>query len=251
MELIVLVIAAGAYMAFAQPELMHAPASNSYVADNLRETLYHELGHAIIDQEALPIFGQEEDAADVFSALMIQWMNTPSEARRMVQSVAGAYRNGANNAEKSGGTDFTDVHGPDMQRLFNLACLYYGGATNEAQQKKRQDFVTELGLSEDRLNSCEDEYTQAYNAWHPVFVELQKNQKHPSFTLVTEDKRSLSSRVLGREIRKLNRRIHLTGEITIRLEPCEEANAFYDHDSKYILFCSELEGSLADAASKN
>jgi hypothetical protein len=42
-----------------------------FVESNLLGIFYHELGHAVIDLEGVPIFGQEEDAADVFSIFLI------------------------------------------------------------------------------------------------------------------------------------------------------------------------------------
>lgn len=42
-----------------------------FVEANLLSIFYHELGHAIIDVAQLPVFGQEEDAADTASILLI------------------------------------------------------------------------------------------------------------------------------------------------------------------------------------
>ena len=38
-----------------------------FLTANILGIFYHEFGHAVIDIEDVPIFGQEEDAADVFS----------------------------------------------------------------------------------------------------------------------------------------------------------------------------------------
>lgn len=43
----------------------------AFVEGNLLGIFYHELGHALIDILDLPIFGQEEDAADVLSIFLI------------------------------------------------------------------------------------------------------------------------------------------------------------------------------------
>ena len=58
-------------MAFALglPTALHA--SSAFVEANILGIFYHELGHAVIDLEGVPIFGQEEDAADVFSIYLI------------------------------------------------------------------------------------------------------------------------------------------------------------------------------------
>ena len=46
-------------------------ATQAHVEANLLGIFYHELGHALIDVLNLPIFGQEEDAADVLSVFLI------------------------------------------------------------------------------------------------------------------------------------------------------------------------------------
>ena len=46
-----------------------ASEEDGFVTSNLISVFYHELGHAVIDTMQVPIFGQEEDAADVFSTI--------------------------------------------------------------------------------------------------------------------------------------------------------------------------------------
>ena len=38
-------------------------SEDDFVEANILSVFYHELGHALIDIMALPVFGQEEDAA--------------------------------------------------------------------------------------------------------------------------------------------------------------------------------------------
>ena len=49
----------------------NASEEDDFVASNIISVFYHELGHAVIDMMGVPIFGQEEDAADVFSILLL------------------------------------------------------------------------------------------------------------------------------------------------------------------------------------
>ncbi|MDG2454039.1 MAG: DUF4344 domain-containing metallopeptidase, partial [Paracoccaceae bacterium] len=42
-----------------------------FIRDNILAIFYHEFGHALIDVRDLPIFGQEEDAADVASVMLM------------------------------------------------------------------------------------------------------------------------------------------------------------------------------------
>ena len=53
---------------------------DSFVTSNLISVFYHELGHAVIETKQVPIFGQEEAAADVFSILLIDEIFEPESA---------------------------------------------------------------------------------------------------------------------------------------------------------------------------
>ena len=58
-----------------------ASEKDGFVASNLISVFYHELGHAVIDTMQVPIFGQEEDAAEVFSILLIDEKFDPKSAK--------------------------------------------------------------------------------------------------------------------------------------------------------------------------
>lgn len=61
---------------------------DGFVISNLISVFYHELGHAVIDTMQVPIFGQEEDAADVFSILLIDEIFEPESANIIAYDAA-------------------------------------------------------------------------------------------------------------------------------------------------------------------
>ena len=115
-------------------------AEDRFVELNLNSVFYHELGHAVIDLMQLPIFGQEEDAADVLSVLMIHELFEEDAAQIVAYDAAFGFQA---EAEAGDGTYFWDVHGPDEQRYYNLVCLFYGGSV-----AAREELADELGLPE-------------------------------------------------------------------------------------------------------
>ncbi len=54
---------------------------------NVLAIFYHELGHAVMDVMDVPIFGEEEDAADVMSVLLIDWLFSEEAAQDNVYDV--------------------------------------------------------------------------------------------------------------------------------------------------------------------
>ena len=118
-----------------------ASEEEGFVASNLISVFYHKLGHAVIDTMQVPIFGQEEDAADVFSILLIDEIFELESANIIAHDAAFGFH-----AEAQENTlAFWDVHGPDEQRYYNLVCIFYG-----ANPDLREELAQELGLPEER-----------------------------------------------------------------------------------------------------
>ena len=207
--------------------------SDAFVASNVVSILYHEIGHAVIDLMRLPIFGQEEDAADVLSALLIDEIYEEQSAQNTVRDAAFGFYAEAQNVDEPA---YWDVHGPDEQRYFNLICLFYGG--NPAE---REDLAAELGLPEDRAETCQEEYELAYESWTLVLDDLA-DLSHEMELIDFPD--GLMADVLIDEIIYFNTLFRFPEPVYVELVSCGEANAFYDPANVRITICSEFEAYL-------
>ena len=63
---------------------------------------------------------------------------------------------------------FWDVHGPDLQRLYNTVCLAYG-----ASPETRAGLIEEFELPEDRAETCEEEFEVAAESWGAALEEVE------------------------------------------------------------------------------
>jgi hypothetical protein len=112
----------------------------------------HETAHAVFAVLAVPVLGREEDAADQVAAYTATQFGGDF-AERMLRAAAFMYD--TDSARKPGEDDFSDVHGLDRQRFYNVLCLAWGS------DHKRYAFAKELGkLPDDRAEGCADEYHQ-------------------------------------------------------------------------------------------
>ena len=202
-----------------------------FVASNTYATFYHELAHALIDILELPIFGQEEDAADVLSVLIISETWEEERAVAMAYDAAFGFTVDPENVDLEE-VYFWGVHGPDPQRYYNLVCLFYGGNPDE-----REDVAEELGLPEERLETCPEEFDQALNSWGTVLDGLSQSADTGDLVLVGDDQAQLE--ILGDEIAWLNEEYSFPQDIKVHVEACGEANAFYDTFRQEITMCSE------------
>ena len=125
----------------------------------------HESAHAIFHLLAVPVLGREEDAADQVAAYAaIQFGGEVAE--RMLRSAAFMYEQDSK-ARKPGEDDFSDVHGLDRQRFYNVLCMAWGA------DPKRYAFAKDLGkLPDERAEGCVDEYQQVRYA---VRTLIRKN----------------------------------------------------------------------------
>ncbi|WP_162798587.1 DUF4344 domain-containing metallopeptidase [Sulfitobacter sp. SK012] len=212
---------------------------DAFVEANLISVFYHELGHALIDVLGLPIMGQEDDAADTASILLINATFDDDRATEIAYYAAIAFE--AESATDSPETAW-DVHGAELQRFYNLVCLFYG-----ADVEDREDFARDLGLPEERAETCQEEFELAIDSWGPVFDEMAEKRDGETFQF-TEGQSGMATIVIEREVGALNTLMTLPETVTVSVVTCGEANAFYNPDDKAITICSEFEDHLLQIA---
>lgn len=216
-----------------------------FVESNITETLYHELGHAMIDVLELPVLGPEEFAVDFFAIVLINRLHDEDTVVRMTYDIAAAYDAGAvKEARYADAVAMWDVHGTDAQRYYNLVCHMYG-----ADPEARDDVANELGLPEDRAETCEDEYALSSYAWGQVLERAAQDAPGESLKLDwVLDEHSHLARYVGEEIARINAAVALPEDITVSVIPCDAVNAYYDPDTREITICTELGDYLAELA---
>lgn len=215
-----------------------------FVENNVAETLYHELGHALIDVLDLPVYGSEEFAADRFSVVLMNRLNHGRHLIDMARDVAAAYDGEAVKERTAKAQALWDVHGPDRQRYYTFACLIFG-----ADPDARAGFADDFGLPDDRAKSCEREYAKAARSWGEVLDTIAAGAPGKSLRMDWMlDASSPITRFVSAEVDRLNRRMVLPDEVTVSVISCGEPNAFYDTGTREITICTELAEELTKLA---
>ena len=100
------------------------------------QDVLHEMSSVVFDQQQIPVWGREEDAADKLAAfLMLQF--PPQTARKLVNGAAFFFE--ASDRTWTG-SDFADAKSPEAQRFYNYLCIAYG-----SDQQTFADFVAPSG----------------------------------------------------------------------------------------------------------
>ncbi len=216
----------------------------AFVEGNLLGIFYHELGHALIDILDLPIFGQEEDAADVLSIFLIDAFYEEEAAVQLAYDAAFGF---LGEAEAASEIAFWDVHGPDLQRYYNTVCLFYGAKPDE-----RADVAEDLGLPEERAEYCPEEYDQAAASWGGALDEVAHSRGGDTLVIgkvsIESDGGQLTEDVIRAEVAALNEEFRLPEPLKISIVPCDEANAYYDPQRVEITMCTEFADALVEMA---
>lgn len=206
------------------------PVRFEFVRNNLVSTFYHELAHALIDIMELPVLGQEEDAADVFSVVMVNRLFDEDQAVAINRGAARGFEVDAIKMRGKGREwDWADGHGPDMQRYYNIVCLTYGGAP-----KRRADFAEEMGLPQDRAEICAAEFTLAKNSWGPIIKSLEdaKSGKPVRFRQSARSALQLrAAEVIEAEVKTFNEKYNLPRRLRVTVKRCDRGRNFYAYYS--------------------
>ncbi len=224
----------------AQPALASEEAQ-SFVEGNVLATLYHEIGHALIDVLDLPVLGREEDAADSLAMVMTHNMWVEEQARSVAMATALSF---LISAEGGAEPAFWDVHGTDEQRFYTTVCLFYG-----ADAENRADFAEDTGLPEGRAEGCAAEFTLADESWGSLLDDVTlEDGDPPAASFEFQGGEGPISDLLADEVSDLNDRFKLPVTVPVVLGECDEANAFYDPGKKEITICTEYVDFLEEQA---
>ncbi|WGH80080.1 DUF4344 domain-containing metallopeptidase [Jannaschia ovalis] len=198
-------------------------------------TLYHELGHAVIDQLELPVYGVEETAADVFALVLAERLHPEDELTEIMGDMIALMRVEA-------ATELFDhwaQYMPAGQRLARAICLFYGAAPG-----LRGDQARAWGMPPAKAERCRSDGRDMRAAWGPVLDGLRP----PSGRLADSLRFDAGEKRLGRlrsDMKRVNRALDLPRPVPVVVEPCGEPNAFYFGDSERIVFCTEYLDELA------
>lgn len=139
-------------------------------AGALLHTLLHELGHAYIALNEIPILGKEEDAADSFAnILMLNYVDT-GDYQAIHAATLFAIED--QQIDSFDDLDFIDEHSLDIQRYFYSLCLVYGSDPDK-HKTLFQDLDSDVKT--EREDICIEEFERVTTSWQSYF-EQQSEQ---------------------------------------------------------------------------
>ena len=138
-------------------------------------TFYHELAHAAIDFDELPITGREEDASDQLVVVLLLEPdangNVEPEAENAVKDYARMFEQYAAGQGDLVEADYAAKHSVNQTRMYNVLCWMYG-----ADPAKYGDLVTDGLLPQSRAHGCQAEYQQMARSWSKLLAPYEKHK---------------------------------------------------------------------------
>ena len=223
--------------ASAQDEELSAEQQR-FVRSNTITTLYHEFGHALIDTMSIRMLAKEEDAADIFSIVLIDHLNAGSDADILATDTAFYYYYEDVLRENEGRPyDFTAEHSTDIERYYTIACLHYG-----ANPTARQPFLESLDVPDDLIAACEERRQFADDGWEWILRQIeQKRGGEPSIAFYEDLQPSNRAETAARnalrsEVQYMAEMFSLPVPVSVVFSDCDgDSNAYYDPNETQIL----------------
>jgi hypothetical protein len=149
-----------------------------FVIGNMLFVGFHEMGHALADQFHLPTLGRAEDAADSFATISLLDAGSEFSIDVLVQAARGLFLSDRRDRKQGEKLDFSDAHGLDKQRAYQIICLMVG--SDKEQFKELADWVR---MPQDRRRSCANDYEDAKYAWHSLLEPHRHADGQPTATV--------------------------------------------------------------------
>lgn len=223
-------------------QVVATPRDDDFVLNNIIHIMYHEAGHALIDQFELPVIGQEEDAADAFATINVIDAFENFDLVLSDTAMAMIALQDLNNSED---LDFFSEHDLDIQRGMRIICFGVG-----AEPEKFENIAASFEMTREQIENCADRFDQSMLGWHDLLKSSYRKEEAPradlrisyapSGTYKTERALLLNSAVLEDFGADLVDQFAFGSELKIIARECGEANAFYEPATGSISICYEM-----------
>lgn len=128
--------------------------------DSLLHTLLHELGHAYVADQNIPVLGKEEDAVDNFANVLL--LNYVENGDEVAISAADLFAYEDQQVEAFENLDFIDEHSLDIQRYYYTLCLIYGSNPDQHSQLLNE---IDKEYKKEREDICQEEFMRVTENW--------------------------------------------------------------------------------------
>lgn len=223
-----------------------------FVLANARFVVLHEMGHLLLNELKVPIFGREEDAADQigFSAFFVlpDYRDDPALPNYLAD-ISRYWRLQAGRIKPEAEKIYAwNSHPLDSQRFYNLACLAYGSDVQTMEW-----VLEETGLPPERALYCDQEYDQALHALHWLRQTYKRPPDRPKMPITVhfapienelEEHRAFIEKVrLSGELEAIASRtstdFDLPRPLSIQAMSCHSSDAYFDRRKGEIILCYE------------
>lgn len=239
-----------------------------YAQSNLEFTLLHELAHAVIELNDIPILGGQEQAADQV-ALMLLFMADDFNEKEInlgllnkFLAISGQWMLEWQAEKNNSQPAYWDTHPLAIQRFYEVSCLVYG-----SNPEKLESFRKDKILPIERAWDCDIEFEKTRKALAWLVHKVTDYQFTDSWDLVkTKDsKHQFPGRVnviwskpnskehirmynklksfnsFTRVINRTNDLLNLKNDVFIYMEPfCRAPDAWWDGTKNIITICYDL-----------
>lgn len=219
-------------------------------------TMYHEIGHLLVNELDLPVLGKEEDAADALAVILMlnDTADLDESGNALVDSADGWYFN-AVKANRATVEDlmYYDSHSLDIQRAYAMVCMMVG-----AKPEEFAETADGYDMDKDGQDSCAYTYADAERSWNKLlepYMAVEDGPVGEPITVVYEDaapgfeqyEEDLKSReILEGAAELVSTKFVLPRPITFLATQCDVANAWYSNSDAQITYCYTLTGDMHD-----
>jgi hypothetical protein len=222
-----------------------------FVTGNSLHTLFHEAGHMLVSEFALPILGREEDSVDNLATVMLLSDRNEEFDTALVDTADGFWlfdeaQKAATGEDSPDESAYYDEHALNLQRSYQVVCLMVGH-----DPEGFKEIADTYELPDDRRERCRWEYEQVAASWDKVLEpHLRGDGQEATISIVYDEpaeERLVWAAATVREAQLLERvaqamvdRYAITDGITFRATTCGVENAFWHPAERTVTFCYEL-----------